>query len=231
MRLYWVRHGEMEVTPDEAADFDTVNRMFNGEDEGDLSERGRREAECVARFFRETPVDYVYSSRFARARQTAAPTAEALQVEPQILDSIGELRTGRLPAGSLGARLHRTVYAAPMLRDETRRAVSGAALIPIFFRAWQRGSTVGGETVAELLGRVRGTFQQLRSSHREEARVALFSHGYLIHYQCARLVEPRRARLAAWRYPYIPNGSITEMELGGGGRPRLVRYVRTEHLR
>jgi broad specificity phosphatase PhoE len=229
MRLYWVRHGQMELRASAVSDARQIDRLFNQEREGSLSPLGRREARAVASRLRDERLDAIYASPLLRARETAEVTAEALGMHVEITPAITELRTGRLPEDGLAARYVRAMLRAP-LRAELKRAILGGTLIPIYFHAWRRERTVGGETPAMLDARVSTFLAELEARYREDARVALFAHGYLIFTLVRSLARSPRARLALVRRPYIPNGSITEMTLERG-RLGLRRYADDRHLR
>lgn len=228
MHLYWVRHGQMELRASAADDPRAIDRLFNQEEQGGLSPRGRREAELVARHFERAGLDAIYASPLLRAKETADVTAGALGLDVSVTPAIAELRTGRLAEEGLAARWVRAMTRAP-LRAEVKRAILGGSLIPLYFHAWRRGRTVGGETPAELDQRVRGFLGELEARHPPGARVALFAHGYLIFTLAHALARNPFARAALWRRPYIPNGSITHVRLEG---PRLsvVRYADARHL-
>jgi probable phosphoglycerate mutase len=215
----------MEIRASAVGDFEAINRFFNQEAEGGLSERGRREAAEVADYFRRKPVDAVYASPMTRALQTATYTAEALDLEVGVLDEVRELRTGRLPDSSLAARWLRAVNRAPLLPERAKRLALGATLIPLYYQQWRRGRTEGGESRRELEERIAAAFDRVRRAHADNARVALFAHGYLIFYMSVALVRPPLSRFQALRRPYIPNGSITQMELPETGPPRLLSYA------
>jgi len=56
----------------------------------ELSERGLRQAELLVPYLREEGVDALYCSPQQRARQTAAPSAAALGLEPVIRERVAE---------------------------------------------------------------------------------------------------------------------------------------------
>lgn len=228
MRLLWVRHGQMEGRAAERAGLDSINRLFNQEVEGSLTGRGRREAQAVAAHFSENPVHAVYSSPLLRARQTAEATAGALGHEVRVLKEIAEVRTGRLREDSPEARFVNALSGAP-LPTGMRRFLLGGTLLPLYYRSWLAGRTEGGESPGDLRARLGGAFARLAAEHPSDAQIALFGHGYTILFMSLALVEG--SRLSALLRPYVPNGSITEIEMDGGGRLELVRYAATAHLR
>ncbi|MCR4585703.1 MAG: histidine phosphatase family protein [Lachnospiraceae bacterium] len=78
MRLVLVRHGE----PDYEHDC--------------LTEKGKKQAEIVARRLMKEGIEEIYSSPLGRARQTAEPFAELSGIgKVQILDFMREIRYGR----------------------------------------------------------------------------------------------------------------------------------------
>lgn len=227
MRLLWVRHGQMAVRASTVRDPAVIDRFFSQEEEGHLSERGRRQAERVAERLRSEGIAAVYSSPLIRARETAEVTAEALGLEVRVTDAITELKTGSLAEGSLASRwVHATAGAA--LPWRIKRPLLGASLIPIYFYAWRRGRTVGGETPEELRARVDALLRELEDGFDDDTAVALFAHGYLLVTLTHSLGLAGCTALA--RRPYIPNGGICEMELRSG-RLRLLRHADTRHLR
>jgi len=80
MELLVIRHGlplRVERDDGEAAD-------------PELSALGRRQAESVARWLKDEPIDAIYASPLRRAHQTALPLAEAkglpIQLEPGVVE-------------------------------------------------------------------------------------------------------------------------------------------------
>lgn len=80
MDLIIVRHGRPERVED----------LASAADPG-LTDIGRAQAEAVARFMLQEQVDHVVSSPMRRARETAQPLADALGMDPEIIDDIAEI--------------------------------------------------------------------------------------------------------------------------------------------
>lgn len=230
MRLLFVRHGQMEGRAHRNVDRAAIDRVFQQAHDGPLSDLGRRQAARVADHFARHRVGAVYASSLRRARETAEVTAERLGQTVEVRDDLRELRTGALPDGSRRARFVELAARSP-LPEPARRAVLGATLIPLYFQSWYVGRTVGGETRAGFDARLERVFDELRRRHRPDDRVALFAHGYLILLAALDAAPGLRGRARVARRPYIPNGSITEIELDPSGRATLVRYAKTRHLR
>ena len=72
--LVVVRHAEQ--TPN-------AGGMMDGDPP--LNEAGRRRAEALAERLKHAGVTAIYTSQFARARETAAPLAAALKLEPEVV--------------------------------------------------------------------------------------------------------------------------------------------------
>ena len=229
MRVYWIRHGQMEFRAHRLEEFETINALFNQETESSLSDRGRAEARAVARHFGDVRVDVIYASPLLRAKETADATAEALGLDVNVRHEMSELRTGRLPEGSRAHRILTGIHSSPIPKP-ARRLLLGAALVPIYFRSWLAGETEGGESPADLEARLTSLFDQLHATHEKDAHVALFAHGFVIHYLSRTLAEPGLRTWHPRMQPYIANGSITTMEIAPGRRPRLIRYAHKGHL-
>jgi broad specificity phosphatase PhoE len=80
MELLFVRHGQPEWDRDGLA-----------VDDPGLTEVGREQARHLAQAFVGRGVDRLLVSPLVRARQTAEPVAEALQMEPEIIDWAPEI--------------------------------------------------------------------------------------------------------------------------------------------
>ena len=86
MRLLLLRHGQTHGNTSGALD-----TAFPGLD---LTELGVRQAEAAARVLADTGVDGIYVSPLVRTQQTAAPLAEAIGVQPVIVDGLREIAAG-----------------------------------------------------------------------------------------------------------------------------------------
>lgn len=84
-KLYLVRHGE--------TDYNNTMR-FQGQTDIPLNQTGVEQAEKLAAFFKDIPLDAVYSSSLQRAGKTAEIIAEAKGLEPVSLDALKEMSFG-----------------------------------------------------------------------------------------------------------------------------------------
>ena len=84
-KLYLVRHGE--------TDYNNTMR-FQGQTDIPLNQTGVEQAEKLAAFFKDIPLDAVYSSSLQRAGKTAEIIAEEKGLEPVSLDALKEMSFG-----------------------------------------------------------------------------------------------------------------------------------------
>ncbi len=90
MELYFIRHGE--CLPSTQKWFDEEKRTMNPP----LTERGRRQAEQMAKYLKDISFDEVYCSDLLRARQTAEALTRATDVELIIDRALREIDFGDL---------------------------------------------------------------------------------------------------------------------------------------
>lgn len=84
MELVIVRHGRPEHISHDDGDEPNVAA------DPDLAEIGRLQAERVGEYLSPMGIDVVVTSPLARARQTAAPLARMLGIEPVVVDGVAE---------------------------------------------------------------------------------------------------------------------------------------------
>jgi alpha-ribazole phosphatase/probable phosphoglycerate mutase len=148
-RLILVRHAEPA---------EEVRRRYARRD-GELSRRGHGQAEACARWLRAAPIDRVFASPSGWARETAAPLARTLGLEVVALEAFRGLSYGELEGLEF--------------EDAQRR-------FPEVHAAWlERPAEVsfpGGESYADLRGRVRRATAELRAQHAQKT-IAIVSHG------------------------------------------------------
>jgi broad specificity phosphatase PhoE len=85
-RLWFMRHGEVEAP---------FVGAFVGRTEVNLSPLGRHQAEAIAAYLEEAPVDAVVSSPRRRALDTAAPLARARGMKLEVRKPFAEMDYGR----------------------------------------------------------------------------------------------------------------------------------------
>jgi broad specificity phosphatase PhoE len=147
VELLIIRHGRPEHVED-----------ADGAADPDLAEVGRRQAELVGSHLAAEGVDLIVSSPLGRARQTAAPLARLLGMEPMIVDAVAEYDR------------HESTY----VPAEIRRADIARGGDDEF---WQDPLAALGESERELwTAGVASAFEAIIAEN-SGRRVAVFSHG------------------------------------------------------
>ncbi|MDO5057186.1 MAG: histidine phosphatase family protein [Lautropia sp.] len=150
LRLVLIRHGETA--------WNQAGRI-QGQLDLPLNEVGLLQAQAAAACFRPGMIDVLYSSDLQRARQTAAPIAEATGLVPRLDACWRERHFGAFQGQVYGeiAQHHPEVFARLKARDTEQ-------------------DLGGGECLGQLLARVQGALDEMLARHRGQ-RVALVSHG------------------------------------------------------
>lgn len=86
MRLILIRHGETQSNVDHLLD-----TAFPG---APLTEQGHAQAATLPERLAGEPIEAVFASTLTRAQQTAAPLAEALGLEVEVIDGVQEISAG-----------------------------------------------------------------------------------------------------------------------------------------
>jgi probable phosphomutase (TIGR03848 family) len=195
--LLLVRHGVADAT----------GRRLYGRAEGvHLSERGRAQAEDVARRLSSLPVEAVYTSPLDRCRETAEPIARARRLRPATMPDLLETDTGGWTGRTFG-QIRRT-------------------------RLWRRIRTVpstarfpDGESLTEVQARAVRALAEIAEGH-PRGLVAAVSHGdpirlALAHYAGVPLDLFQRLEVAP--------ASVSAVALGAGA-PMILRVNDTGSL-
>jgi probable phosphoglycerate mutase len=85
-RLYLVRHGATQLTAED---------RFSGSVGVDLSDEGRRQAQCLAKRIADDGISAVYCSPLSRTMETAAILAAPHRLTPATRDGLREISHGR----------------------------------------------------------------------------------------------------------------------------------------
>jgi probable phosphomutase (TIGR03848 family) len=125
-----------------------------------INEEGRQQAQAVAERLREMPITAIYSSPLDRTRETAEPLAQALGLEVQIREDIGEVQYGDWTGKSLEELSKLDVWKVVQLYPSGMR-------FP------------GGETIREMQARIVNQLESIAADHPREI-VAVFSHADVI---------------------------------------------------
>jgi probable phosphoglycerate mutase len=200
LTVHLLRHGET---------LQAAQGYFAGDIDPPLTERGRAEADAVARIAPPLDLAALYVSPKLRARSTAEPVARACGLQPVVDERLREIAYGRW---------------------EGRNESEVQASEPAEFSAWTQDpathSPPGGENAFEVAARVVSVLARAEREH-PNGRVMMVSHKATIRVLvCALLDLPMRRfrdRLSC------PPASLTTLEIGAGGA-MLVTLGNVEHL-
>ena len=162
--LYLVRHG---ATP--ANEQRPYVLQGHGIDPS-LSATGRRQAEAVAEFLDDRPLDVVLSSPMKRARETAGAIAAPHGIAPGVLEAISECDVGRWEGRDWGAIMEDDTEAYHLFMDDP--ATHGYP---------------EGESYADVLDRGGGPLDGVLAGHRGQT-VAVVAHNIVNRVYVARLM-------------------------------------------
>jgi broad specificity phosphatase PhoE len=162
---------------------------------GRLTPAGAAQVEALAVSLQHRRVARVYSSRLARAVQSARLAAERLGVDAVPVDGLEEFSVG-----SLAGRPH----------DDPELASA--------YRAWMHGDPEpripGGANGEEVLDDYREALQSIADQHRGET-VLVFSHGGVMAFALPRLTGTVRQDLAERHH--LPSCQVAEVVVDGDG--------------
>lgn len=197
MQLLLVRHGEpvaAHAVEGEAAD-------------PALSPQGRAEAEALGRWAAATPdrdaVAEIVVSPMLRARQTAAPAAEALGLDPAVVDDLAEFDVGR--------PTYRPVHERDAADPDWQAIRAGR--FPAFVDA------------AAFVGRVRRAIDGVAARHDRRASVLVVCH--------AGVVNSYLAGVLGLELPLtfpLEHASLSRVLVSGDGRRKVRSVNETQHV-
>ena len=177
-RFLLVRHGQTAWNKDV---------RFRGTTDLPLSELGIAQAQRVAEWLRDEPIQAIFSSPLKRAVQTAQPLADALRLPIQTRNSLISVDYGEW-------------------QGHTPQEVS--ARWPDLYRIWMRSPDLvtfpGGESLPIALNRAVEMLDELSQAHPDQT-VALFSHEIVTKALMLHLLGMELS--AYWRIPQ-DNGCI-----------------------
>ena len=201
--LYLVRHGEAESNRD---------GRFGGWSPVPLTELGRRQALATAAELRRREPSVLVTSDVPRARETAAPIAEALGLEPVLEPGLRERSLGVFDGLSFAEAEARYPDLWKRLASRDAHAVPD-----------------GGETPETVYARVSGALERLLVTYAGK-HVAVVTHGLALYhaftYVCGMGVPHGEMPV----FVLVDNCSISQFE-HRAERWRIVSINDTAHLR
>ena len=179
--IYITRHGETEWN---------AQQRIQGHTDVPLSERGRAQAQMLARRLADVPIDAVYSSDLRRAADTARALLAGrnapppLTLAPELREYHKGIFEGLTPDEC--EQRHPEIYAASLVND-------------LDF------TPPGGETVRQTAARIHAIVQQVRRAHPDQT-VLIVGHGGSLRAALVSLLElPPQAN---WKF-VMHNCSLT----------------------
>ena len=200
MKIYLIRHGESKAN---------VEKLFVGNGDVPLTERGLEQARRTAHALKDIKVDAIYSSDLDRAYQTAMQTATLLNM-PIIKDAgLREINLGKyefIPHETM-----RTDYSEKW--NEWLDDFANACF-------------EGGESVAQVYERVFKTIKKIAEQNLEKT-VFIFSHATSI--RCFVSYCMGKGVEGANDISWVNNASITQIDYKNG-KFEIVEYGRDDFL-
>ena len=180
-----VRHGESQTN---------LEKIFTGQLDAPLTERGRTQAERMAQYLDQYKVDKIYASSLQRAVQTAQAICARQNCPIEPVEALREMNAGAWQ----GLPFEKIAEQFPENYQNWRQDISKA-------------TPEGGETCAELYNRVTAFFQEILCS--PEQTVCLVAHATPI-----RMLESyikAGSVSVAQQIPWVPNASVTVYQYDG----------------
>jgi len=195
-RILVLRHGETE---------ENLADIIQGQGQGTLTEKGRRQARAAGRRLRSRRIDRAFTSDLARARETLMEILKWVSCPWQ---SDVRLREG-----------HYGEFQGRPLR-EYREAVEASGQSVAAFRP------KNGEDYSMMRVRVKSFLEELSGSGGEETVLVVTHGGVICHLLCEIAARPLEGVVDYM----VDNGSITELEIDADGSVRAVAVNDTSHL-
>ena len=197
-RLLLVRHGQIQAN---------LDGVWHGSTDSVLTPSGRAQARRVGAHLARTRarVAALYSSPLARARDTAAEIARALEVETRLEPDLAEYGLGELEGVS-----YRVLHSEHRFFERSQADPSYAP--------------AGGESRAAVGARASAALRRIAGAHRGQ-EVVVVGHGAALAIALAELLG---GGSEGWRRYDLANCSVSELVLEPS--PTLLALDQTDHL-
>ena len=162
-KIYLIRHGQTDSNS---------NRQFQGRIDNPLNAKGVAQAEALARYMRNVPLDAIYCSSMLRARMTAAPLAMDHNLPYRPLELLQEVSFGAWEG---------------MAYDEINRRWPEE--MTLFLTRPGDWIPPEGESFAEVQKRCHAAFKQIFAEQGHDKSIAIISHGGIIRAQLCALLD------------------------------------------
>lgn len=198
-----VRHGASEAAID-GVRFPVVD----GRADPALSEAGLEQAQAVAERLAGEGAELLYVSPLRRTQETARPLAEAIGLEPTVLDELIEVYLGIFDAGEYRVRFAR-----------------GDPVIQQVFAEQRWDAIPEAESLESLGHRVRAAVERIVAETGPDATAVAVAHGAVIGELCRQATESR-----PFAFVHADNGSISRLVIQPDGQWLLRSFNDIAHL-
>ncbi len=172
-----------------------------------LNTLGHQQAQGLADRLAHTALQAIYSSPLDRARETAAPLANRLGLPVQVEAGLAEVQYGQWTGEALQDLRDTDLWRVLMLTPSLARFPDG-------------------ESLGEVQNRVVATLERLRQRHAQET-IAVVSHADVLK---AAVAHYTGLHLDLFQRLVISPASVSVIQFGGPGFPRLVRFNDTGEM-
>lgn len=197
--VYFIRHGTTE---------NNIGGRFQGTSDIPLGETGLKQAACLGERFAHIPLDAVYTSPLARARQTAEGVCAHLDIQPILCPELREIDGGLLEGRTNEENTRDYPDAMYAFRND-----------PAHFCPPQ------GESARQVHERVTAEVQRLVREN-EGKTIAIVSHGYALLCSVGCLDTPFEQLQAK----ILANASVSCVRFAADGSHTVVFYNDQSHL-
>lgn len=198
-----VRHGASE-----AAVVGARFPLVDGHSDPALAESGKAQAEMVAEALRGEEVAGIFASTLRRTQESAAPLAEELGLEPQIMFELREVYLGDFEGGEYRIRQGR-----------------GDPIIQQVFAEERWDAIPNAESLDDFGARLKGGIAQIVETVGPETTAIAFVHGAVIGRLCQLATDSR-----PFAFVHADNGSITRIVVHADGKWLLRCFNDINHL-
>jgi len=207
-KIYFVRHGES---------VENVTGIFTDGD-APLTEIGQKQANLVARRFKNLPIDIVYSSKFTRAGQTAEAIADCNNFKIKVLDFVHEY----------------SHYAKEHL-NKNRSDEDLVIHNKLIKEAWKNNdikTSFGGESIEDVMYRIKQLVEFINNS--EHVHIVVVSHknffGKLLGAVLTGNYFDAKTIINLQRHLSMSNTGLTVFNVGSDNKWKLQQWNDDAHL-
>jgi probable phosphoglycerate mutase len=182
--------------------------LVGGQSDPELAPEGERQAEALVERLAAEPLSRLFVTPLRRTRETAAPLAARLGLEPVVVPELIEVRLGDFEGGEWRVR-----------------AANGDPLVARVF-AEQRWDVIpNAEPMDEFAARLRAGIDKVVAAAGPDTVVAAFSHGAAIAEICHQATGSR-----PFAFVVVDNASLTRLVVLADGTWVLRTFNDTAHL-